>query len=398
MIAKCIDTSQACIVCRKSYDKTEFVGVRKQPVVTCSSCRNKDKIRDAKRKGRVRDYKEYDARPERIAKKQKWNAENRDKLRGYWRAYRQRRINQDLDGYLKRNAENMRNYRQKHPDKIQLSAEKQKMNPLTKYKTYVNSAKKRGIPFDLTPEQCQILFNDPCVYCCNQINDTNLNGIDRFQNDQGYTIENCVSCCEMCNFLKGQLDPETFIEICEHIGTYVGQIQGDVYDKFTQTEFGSKASNYLAYKDRANDKGLIFELTIDDYHQIISKACYLCGIQTDSINHINGIDRINSQDGYTIDNCRTCCAGCNYFKNSYTYESFIGQLVKIYHHNTIAERLIDNPNQDELEIETDLTLNYRTLKQTGSIWTKMTPDELTENTRLRRLQSRENLIKRYNPD
>ena len=41
---------------------------------------------------------------------------------------------------------------------------------------------------------------------------------------------------------------------------------------------------------------------------------------------INGIDRINSDKGYTIDNCVPCCAQCNHMKLDYTTEEFLTKI------------------------------------------------------------------------
>lgn len=37
-------------------------------------------------------------------------------------------------------------------------------------------------------------------------------GIDRVDNSVGYTIENCVPCCTSCNFMKGKMTKDDFIE------------------------------------------------------------------------------------------------------------------------------------------------------------------------------------------
>ena len=37
------------------------------------------------------------------------------------------------------------------------------------------------------------------------------NGIDRVDNSVGYTIDNCVSCCGMCNFMKRSYNQLDFI-------------------------------------------------------------------------------------------------------------------------------------------------------------------------------------------
>ena len=38
------------------------------------------------------------------------------------------------------------------------------------------------------------------------------NGIDRIDNNKGYTKENCVPCCDICNRIKMDLPYNVFIE------------------------------------------------------------------------------------------------------------------------------------------------------------------------------------------
>ena len=49
------------------------------------------------------------------------------------------------------------------------------------------------------------------------LNEKRCNGIDRMDQKHGYVIENCVSCCKLCNFMKGALDNITFLQRVEHI-------------------------------------------------------------------------------------------------------------------------------------------------------------------------------------
>lgn len=43
------------------------------------------------------------------------------------------------------------------------------------------------------------------------------NGIDRTDNDKGYTTDNCVSCCGKCNSLKGTLSQGEFRQLVTSI-------------------------------------------------------------------------------------------------------------------------------------------------------------------------------------
>lgn len=64
---------------------------------------------------------------------------------------------------------------------------------------YTRNAKKRNIKFELTKEEFYNIKNNVCTYCPK----IGPNGIDRIDNNLGYTTNNCVSCCSKCNRAKG---------------------------------------------------------------------------------------------------------------------------------------------------------------------------------------------------
>ena len=86
--------------------------------------------------------------------------------------------------------------------------------------SYKRNAKKRSLDFNLTDEELIELFSSPCEYCgefdSNTYNGSyftfRYNGIDRVDNTQGYFIDNCVSCCKICNHAKRDLTYEEFLE------------------------------------------------------------------------------------------------------------------------------------------------------------------------------------------
>ena len=68
--------------------------------------------------------------------------------------------------------------------------------------SYRSSAKKRGYEWSLSHDQAEYLFLDNCKYC-GISGKYEHNGIDRIENEIGYTFSNCVSCCAICNYSKG---------------------------------------------------------------------------------------------------------------------------------------------------------------------------------------------------
>lgn len=80
------------------------------------------------------------------------------------------------------------------------------------YNSYLNSAKKRSLEFQLTYEEFGKIINQDC-YICGKKNDTfHKNGIDRINNKIGYTPCNSKACCRECNFMKSTLTYDNFID------------------------------------------------------------------------------------------------------------------------------------------------------------------------------------------
>lgn len=107
---------------------------------------------------------------------------------------------------------------------------------------------------------------------------------------------------------------------------------------------------YNYYKSRIisdNNKGKKYKewsLSEEDFRDIIHQPCHYCGSEpsidnmwnngasrksSDEIVSINGIDRIDSNKGYTIDNCVPCCTLCNRMKSDLSTEVFLTHVNKI---------------------------------------------------------------------
>ena len=94
---------------------------------------------------------------------------------------------------------------------------------------YKHSAKNRDYYFKLTKKQFRKLTKQRCFYCNIKphkefTNGSGIfngfykyNGVDRANNSKGYTIENCVSCCEECNYMKKTMNQKEFINKCKKI-------------------------------------------------------------------------------------------------------------------------------------------------------------------------------------
>lgn len=98
--------------------------------------------------------------------------------------------------------------------------------------TYRKSARNNRRTFDLSRDEVQKLVLGDCRYCgakpvpmqgfatTPSVKPHPSNGIDRVNNELGYTMTNCVSCCGMCNKLKRELSENDFFA---HIQLIVGR-------------------------------------------------------------------------------------------------------------------------------------------------------------------------------
>lgn len=99
--------------------------------------------------------------------------------------------------------------------------------------------------------------------------------------------------------------------------------------------------HYQRYKRSAEVMGREFSLSSDQFHSVSSGRCFYCGQEAQefqaksmgskvSSGYIaNGLDRINSSIGYTIDNVVACCFKCNAAKSDMLQSEFIGMCLNV---------------------------------------------------------------------
>ncbi len=94
---------------------------------------------------------------------------------------------------------------------------------------------------------------------------------------------------------------------------------------------------YLTYRCRARRHGRVFEISVEEFAELIGRPCSYCGSPPSQLYgrkgrqcRYNGIDRIDSRCGYTLENAQACCGICNRAKSNLTEQQFaewIGRLV-----------------------------------------------------------------------
>jgi hypothetical protein len=79
------------------------------------------------------------------------------------------------------------------------------------YSKYKTNAEKRNYDFELSKDEYYSLIKNDCYICGKKSNEHHTNGIDRFDNTQGYTFHNSNACCGQCNIMKKESDYDVFL-------------------------------------------------------------------------------------------------------------------------------------------------------------------------------------------
>ena len=332
-----------CKNCEKTKPLDEFVGTKNKGYVkTCKPCReiwlNNDKKRDKEHRNALE--RVASKKPERIAVKKAWEEANSEVREKIGKKSRAKRAAKDIDGYLQHNANVMKNWRDRNPEKMEEANRKRRESIEAHFKIYQRSARLKKLQFTFSDEEFKEMVAKPCYYC-SIVDEKGFNGIDRMNQKAGYIQSNCVSCCAMCNWMKGSLDSATYIKRIRHIHSFTKNTEPS--QTHPECFPDAKCVSYASYRSRAEKKDLEFAITNDDYKSIILQDCYLCGKKSTDSN-TNGIDRVDNTVGYTAENCKACCKECNHMKNQFALDKLLEKIEKI--HETWKDRILpDLPAQ-----------------------------------------------------
>lgn len=119
------------------------------------------------------------------------------------------------------------------------------------------SAKQRNIPIRLMAYEYESLLSQGCHYCGTSLVSQNGTCLDRLDSNKGYTLQNVVPCCGICNRAKGVLSFDEFVSWIEKAYKFqqnilnnlqqLNNIQNYSYreEKEERKKFKNKENNYF---------------------------------------------------------------------------------------------------------------------------------------------------------
>lgn len=93
-------------------------------------------------------------------------------------------------------------------------------------------------------------------------------------------------------------------------------------NQYERSRYFLPKTRYSYCKKHAKERKIEFTITLDEFDDITKKECVYCGKFSYNEIKITGIDRVDSNLGYILNNCVSCCYKCNTMKNAMTQAEF----------------------------------------------------------------------------
>lgn len=127
--------------------------------------------------------------------------------------------------------------------------------------------------------------------------------------------------------------------------------RGNQYGLYEDREVALLKVQYSHLKRRNKLKGFSDVISFDEFCTISKSPCKYCGLEyskeiedrlneskkqkrlSDHVLKCNGVDRVDSSKGYTVENSVACCKYCNTAKNTMTESEFYAWIKRVYEFN-----------------------------------------------------------------
>jgi len=96
---------------------------------------------------------------------------------------------------------------------------------------------------------------------------------------------------------------------------------------------------YDCDKRGAEVRDYVWMLSYEQYTNITSQPCSYCGLEPQRLSYpsktlssclFTGIDRVDNNRGYWMDNVVPACFNCNQAKHTKTYDEFMAWIIRVF--------------------------------------------------------------------
>lgn len=259
----------------------------------------------------------------------KWRKENEENYVEMKRA----QYNRYDAEHREERAEAEKNRRQEDPDrKRQIEANYRSTDNgqlVTYFKSVQFNAKYTDVPCEINRELVASFREEPCYYCGD---DLDKYGVDAVDISAGFVEGNVQPCCRVCNSAKKGHHYRDYLRMMCNIGM-VHTTDTDaawVLDyTFVDPSKDKGSGSFEAYKASvaSRTKNIPFHLTKAQFMALTAQPCWYCRVEREG--RRVGLDRVDSDGPYTVDNVVPSCAACNLLKSDFPQDVFLDKACKI---------------------------------------------------------------------
>jgi len=115
----------------------------------------------------------------------------------------------------------------------------------------------------------------------------------------------------------------------------------------TQDDSVTKTKVFYGYVHSAKRRGYSWELTKEQFYDMVVKPCAFCAYQGTSVLrppqaqpwassfYYTGLDRVDNKQGYLLNNVQPCCKICNRAKSNLGLDAFLQWIKRIKDNETL---------------------------------------------------------------
>lgn len=159
-----------------------------------------------------------------------------------------------------------------------------------------------------------------CTKCDNKASDLSVLCTQCLIKARQYNKENRerkikLGMCVYCNRV-----PINGLRYCEHHRQLQTKYQATSDNKNTHLTVSPMKKLFYYINRRSRDTGLPCNITLEQISLLLEQNCYYC--EESDITKL-GLDRIDNNLGYLLNNVNTCCTTCNLLRRNIPYEAWI---------------------------------------------------------------------------
>lgn len=159
-----------------------------------------------------------------------------------------------------------------------------------------------------------------CAKCENKVSDSSVLCTQCLTNSRQYNKENRKRKIELGICIYCTKIPINGLRYCEYHKKLQAKYQSKITNKKQNLPLSHVKKLFYYVNRRSRNTGLSSNISLEQISTLLKQNCYYC--EESDITKL-GLDRIDNNLGYLLNNVNTCCTTCNLLRRNIPYEAWI---------------------------------------------------------------------------